>query len=104
MNSDLLNLPDDAAALKQIIALHLNKEEKYQERIDYLEQMVCLLQKELFGSKSEKHVLPDHEQRQLFNPIETPESDRRIFEEKIVIPEHTRKKRGVSLCLMICPG
>ena len=52
MNSDLLNLPDDAAALKQIIALHLNKEEKYQERIDYLEQMVCLLQKELFGRKS----------------------------------------------------
>ena len=67
MNSDLLNLPDDAAVLKEIIALHLNKEEKYQERIDYLEQMVCLLQKELFGRKSEKHVLPDHEQRQLFD-------------------------------------
>ncbi|MBU1161502.1 MAG: IS66 family transposase [Proteobacteria bacterium] len=94
MNSDLLNLPDDAAALKQIIALHLNKEEKYQERIDYLEQMVCLLQKELFGRKSEKHVLPDHEQRPLFDSIEAPESDRRIFEEKIVIPEHIRKKRG----------
>ena len=48
MNSDLLNLPDDAAVLKEIIALHLNKEEKYQERIDYLEQMVRLLQTELF--------------------------------------------------------
>ena len=59
-----------------------------------VEQMVCLLQKELFGRKSEKHVLPDHEQRQLFDPIEALESDRRIFEEKIVIPEHALKKRG----------
>jgi transposase len=94
MNSDLLNLPDDTAALKEIIALHLNEKEKFQERIDYLEQMVCLLQKELFGRKNEKHILPDHEQRLLFDSIEAPESDRRIFEEKIVIPEHTRKKRG----------
>ena len=42
MNSDLLNLPDDAAALKEIIGFHLNEKEKFQERIDYLEQMVCL--------------------------------------------------------------
>jgi len=94
MNLDLLKLPDDAAALKEIIAFHLNQQEKFQERIDYLEQMIRLLQKELFGRKSEKHILPDHEQRQLFDPIEEPESDRRIFEEKIVIPEHTRKKQG----------
>jgi hypothetical protein len=38
--------------------------------------------------------LPEHEQRPLFDSIETPESYGRIFEEKIVIPEHTRKKRG----------
>jgi len=94
MNSDLLNLPDDAAALKEIIAFHLNEQEKFQERIDYLEQMVRLLQKELFGRKSEKHILPDHEQRSLFDSIEAPESDRQILEEKIVIPEHSRKKRG----------
>jgi transposase len=94
MNLDLLKLPDDAAALKEIIAFHLNQQEKFQERIDYLEQMVRLLQKELFGRKSEKHILPDHEQRQLFDPVEEPESDRQVTEEKIVIPEHTRKKQG----------
>ena len=44
MNLDLSKLPDDAAALKEIIAFHLTNEEKYQERIDYLEQMVRLLQ------------------------------------------------------------
>jgi transposase len=94
MNLDLLKLPDDAAALKEIIAFHLNEQEKFQERIDYLEQMVRLLQKELFGRKSEKHILPDHEQRQLFDPVEESESNRQALEEKIVIPEHTRKKQG----------
>jgi transposase len=94
MNLDLLKLPDDAAALKEIIAFHLNQQEKFQERIDYLEQMVRLLQKELFGRKSEKHILPGHEQRQLFDPVEEPESNRKVLEEKIVIPEHTRKKQG----------
>jgi len=91
MNPDLSNLPDDAAALKEIIFL---LQEKYQEKIDYLEQMVRLLQKEIFGRKSEKHVLPDPEQRQLFDPIQAPEPEHRDNEEKIVIPEHTRKKRG----------
>ena len=94
MNLDLSKLPDDAAALKEIIAFHLTQEEKYQERIDYLEQMVRLLQKEIFGRKSEKHVLPDHEQRQLFDPIAVPESDRQAFADNIVIPEHIRKKPG----------
>ena len=94
MTLDLRKLPDNAAALKEIIGFHLKQQEKYQERIDYLEQMVRLLQKEIFGRKSEKHVLPDHEQRQLFDPLESPESDHRLSEDKIVIPEHTRKKRG----------
>ena len=94
MNLDLSKLPDDAAALKEIIAVHLSLQEKYQERIDYLEQMVRLLQKEIFGRKSEKYVLPDHKQRQLFDPIEVPESDRRVSEDNIVIGEHIRKKPG----------
>lgn len=94
MNLDLSNLPDDAAALKEIIAFHLIEKEKYEERIDYLEQMVRLLKKEIFGRKSEKHVLPDQEQRQLFDSIETPESTHQHSEDKIVIPEHTRKKPG----------
>jgi len=94
MNLALSKLPDNTAALKEIIAFHLDEKEKYQERIDYLEQMVRLLQKEIFGRKSEKHVLPDHEQRHLFDPIESPESDHRLSEDKLVIPEHTRKKRG----------
>jgi transposase len=91
MNLDLSKLPDDTAALKEIIIF---QQEKYGERIDYLEQMVGLLQKQIFGSKSEKHVLPDHDQLQLFDSIESSESDRHVSEDKIVIPKHTRKKRG----------
>ena len=94
MNLDLSKLPDDATALKEIIVF---QQEKYEEHIDYLEQMVRLLQKEIFGRKSEKHVLADHEQRQLFDPIEAPEFDRQVDKDKIVIPEHTRKKRGRKL-------
>jgi len=37
MSLDLSKLPDDAAALKEIIVF---QQEKYEERIDYLEQMV----------------------------------------------------------------
>ena len=91
MNLDLSKLPDDPASLKEIIVF---QQEKYGERIDYLEQMVRLLKREIFGRKSEKHVLPDHKQRQLFDSIEAVESDRQVLEDKIVIPEHTRKKRG----------
>lgn len=94
MNLDLSKLPDDAAVLKEIIASQLSQQEKYEERIDYLEQMVRLLQKEIFGRKSERHILPDYTQRQLFDLIETPEAGPRICEDKIVIPEHARKKRG----------
>ena len=43
MSLDLTKLPDDAAELKKIIVF---QQEKYEERIDYLEQMVGLLQKQ----------------------------------------------------------
>jgi transposase len=94
MSSSLSKLPDDPAVLKEIIAFHIEEKEKNQERIDYLEQMVSLLQKQIFGQKSEKHVLPDHNQLQLFDGIESPEPDRHAPEDKIAIPSHTRKKRG----------
>jgi transposase len=56
--------------------------------------MVRLLQNEIFGRKSEKRVLPDLDQLQLFDPIELPASDRQVPEDKIVVPEHTRQKQG----------
>ena len=92
MNPDLSNLPDDVASLKEDIIVF--QQDKYEERIDCLEQMVSLLQKQLFGRTSEKGVLPDHDQLQLFDLKKSTESDRQVAEEKIVIPEHRRKKKG----------
>jgi transposase len=91
---DISKLPDDAASLKEIIAHQLIETEKYQERIDYLEQMVRLFQKELFGRKSEKDVLPDREQLPLFEKTEQALSGPPATEEKIVIDAHERKKPG----------
>ena len=70
MNYELQNLPDDAISLKEIIVL---QEEKFQERINYLEEMVRLLKNEIFGRKTEKIIFPDRLQRQLFESIEEPE-------------------------------
>jgi transposase len=83
---DALNLPDDPRALKSIIA-------DYQTQISYLEEKVSLLQKAIFGSKSEKKPTP------LENHLLLPgfEKDPQVEEPKpeiVTVPEHTRKKRG----------
>ena len=55
MNVDLTSLPDDTASLKNIISSLQAVQEKNQSRIDFLEERIRLLQKELFGRKTEKH-------------------------------------------------
>ena len=85
MLSEPDNLPDDTQSLKQMIS-------SQQQQIDYLQEMVRLLKNELFGRKSE--VLPPvtSNQMPLFDadaPVEPIETD-----EELVIPAHTRKKRG----------
>ena len=78
-------LPDDAVSLKQIIT-------SQQQQIDHLQEMVRLLQNEIFGRKSE--VLPaiDLNQLPLFAPAEPAEPVQ--TDESIAIKGHTRKKRG----------
>lgn len=85
MLSEPNNLPDDAQSLKQIIS-------SQQQQIDYLQEMVRLLKNELFGRKSEALPAVNPNQLQLFNPDEPAEPVQ--SDEDIVVPEHTRKKRG----------
>ena len=59
-------LPDDAQSLKQIIT-------SQQQQIDHLQEMVRLLQNEIFGRKSEVRPLIDPNQLQLFTPPEPTE-------------------------------
>ena len=85
MLSESNNLPDDAQSLKQIIF-------SQQQQIDYLQEMVRLLKNELFGRKSEALPAVDPNQLQLFNPDQPAEPLQ--SDDDIVVPEHTRKKRG----------
>jgi transposase len=78
-------LPDDAASLKQIIF-------SLQQQNDHLQEMVRLLQNEIFGRKSEVRPVIDPNQLPLFTPTETVESIQP--DESIAIKGHTRKKRG----------
>ena len=54
MDLDLKNIPDDALITKQDLACLINLvEQKYQEKISYLEERIRLLQIEVFGRKTE---------------------------------------------------
>jgi transposase len=101
---DLTSLPDSQSISKEhaILLLHRQEEkyqiqeEKYQSQIDYLEEQVRLLRNELFGRKSEKSPREDRDQIPLFGKQpETPDDTAAEMEEDtVVIPSHSRKKRG----------
>lgn len=85
MLSEPHNLPDDTQSLKQIIS-------SQQQQIVSLQEMVRLLKNELFGRKSEALPAVTSKQMPLFDskaPVEPIDKD-----EELVIPAHTRKKRG----------
>ena len=85
MFTESTSLPDDAQSLKQIIS-------SQQQQIDYLQEMVRLLKNELFGRKSESLPAVNANQLPLFEsnaPVEPVSND-----DDIVVPAHTRKKRG----------
>jgi transposase len=85
MSLELNQLPDDTASLKQIIT-------SQQQQIDHLQEMVRLLQNEIFGRKSEVRPFVNPNQLQLFTPSEEPEPVEP--DETIEIKGHARKKRG----------
>ena len=85
MSLESTSLPGDAQSLKQIIS-------SQQQQIDYLQEMVRLLKNELFGRKSESFPAVNSNQLPLFEsnaPVEPVSND-----DDIVVPAHTRKKRG----------
>jgi len=96
MKSDLSSLPDDARLSKHDIASLIELvEQKYEEKIHYLEERIRLLQNELFGRKSEKRYPEDHRQLPIFTSSEgESEAQTTPVDDTIVIPAHTRKKRG----------
>ncbi|MCP4566917.1 MAG: transposase, partial [FCB group bacterium] len=65
-----------------------------QSRIDFLEERIRLLQKELFGRKTEKQSKSDQKQLLLFDEDQTDDPEKDDLSETVIIPEHPRKKRG----------
>jgi transposase len=98
MQVDLSKLPDDAELKKEEIASLIgNLETKYQEKIQYLEERIQLLQNELFGRKSEKHYPgPGDLQLPIFNDGVTADEQHTVQKpaDSIVVAAHKRKKRG----------
>ena len=90
MQIDPENLPDDAQKLKALI---VSDQQRYQEKIFYLEERIRLLQNELFGRKSEKGFKQDDRQLPLFEsePDKAAPDGENIT---IVVPAHQRKKSG----------
>ncbi|RPI67693.1 MAG: hypothetical protein EHM38_09530 [Geobacteraceae bacterium] len=96
---DPKTLPEDIASLKQtivgMVSARAELEQKYRSQIDYLQERIRLLQKELFGRKTEKYPLPeDAKQLKLFNEAEVlcPDAEDEEAAQTMEIPAHTRKK------------
>ena len=101
MNLDLSSVSDEQSLSKQQVISLMNQleekfqvqEEKYQAQIDYLEEQNRLLRNELFGRKSEKNIVSDHNQLPLFaQPAMAPAAEEDA--ESITVAPHERKKRG----------
>lgn len=99
MNYDHSTLPDNAAELKKIILEMQEKSSKikvdYQVEINYLNEQIRILRQTIFGIKSEKSSTGNSPQLPLFDMPETlPDELLADDVEKVVVPEHSRKKKG----------
>jgi len=115
MNYEHSTLPDDAAELKKIILEIQEQSTKFEldyqqaqtdhqknradllAEINYLNEQIRVLRQTIFGSKSEKKTLGESPQLPLFDMPEClPEglSTEAGKPEEIIVPEHSRKKKG----------
>ncbi len=82
-------LPDTTKGLKDLL---IDLDAKYRARIEFLEERVRFLQRELFGRKSEKRPeVSEARQLELFNEAEAL-AEKPAEAETLVVPEHTRRK------------
>lgn len=89
MRLDAEKLPNNVEELKSIL---IDLDESYLSRIEFLEERIRLLTKELFGRKSEKRP-QESELRQLhlFNEPEVLATEEKK-EEPVEVPAHTRRR------------
>jgi len=93
MTFDIATLPEDTAALKDLIISLADAHTELEEKNKTLEERIRLLTNELFGRKSEKYIHPEKDQQQLYL-FDEPELQEPEKTETITVPAHIRKKRG----------
>lgn len=96
MHSEAENLPDDIAALKEMVVSFVEENHRYEVENKLLREQLLLMRSKLFGRKTEK--LPSGEgvvQEILFDEPAEEESDESEQKEPLVeVPAQTRRKRG----------
>jgi len=93
---DTSRLPNDPAALKDIIESYARNEESYKDELHLLREQIRLLEMKLFGRKSEKYP-PDPDdplQMNLFTELEKLKAAVGDVSKDIKVEAHSRKKRG----------
>ena len=90
MESASLTLPDDIAALKEIIA---TLEDRYAKDTGFLREQIRLLRSQIFGRKSEKVMDCVADQVPLFDEVAPTQPEEQDTAE-ITISSHARKKPG----------
>jgi len=92
---NLLELHSDSSIsdLEKVVLSFEKKEKRYQAEIKILKEQIQLLKDRIFGRKSEKSA-PDDRQLLLFEEKQDEAHIPAPAEEEIIIPPHTRKKKG----------
>jgi transposase len=91
MKLDAATLPDDTIQLKQIL---VDFQEHYDKETGILLEQIRHLRAQLFGRKSEKFTLEDGPQPLPLFDMPEPADAEDKDDEEIIVPGHTRKKRG----------
>jgi transposase len=90
-------LPNTVSEFQKIVLSFADREKRYQNQINVLEEQVRFLKNKLFGSKSEKLSQENLDQLCLFDEAEATASEtpsKESADEDIHVPGHSRKKKG----------
>jgi len=91
MISDISTLPDDPAALKEML---VDFQHRFDRETAILLEQIRLLRAQLYGRKSEKSIPKDGPQPLPLFDMPEPEGLEEEDDEVIHVPGHTRKKGG----------
>ena len=97
MENAATQLPDDPFELKEIVFTQRSKIDEQAKRISKLEADIFVYRRELFGRKTEKRVLINFNQENLFNEAEAYSNNTPPEKEKITYERSKKRGKKVSV-------